>query len=322
MASLLITSFFKKATAEELEQQKKRGEAEWAAKKAEEAAKLARDEERRLAAQKAKRPVGRPKKRAQAVVLMNPVDIGPEVETGPVRPPDEQPQAKKLRGAYNKWGSSDLWPHIVHAVETHPRSLTEALNYLQHIKKPGHSASPFDQLTLSTLKNWYERGEQTGWCWKLKKEVQEKAKLIEAGRAAQLRVNNAHFRGIFKDHPQVAQKIIRCLLGLRDAGQQVDSNVIKSVMKGVITADALELFEKVVGRDKNGEPVKFAVRKRFAQKFARKHLGWTWRRSTGAARKLPEDWELQGDKMAYRVAALCSMHSVSVPDGLVVNSCN
>jgi hypothetical protein len=39
---------------------------------------------------------------------------------------------------------------------------------------------------------------------------------------------------------------------------------------------------------------------------------------TGAARKLPEDWVVQGEEMAFQVAALYSMHSV--PDCLVVNS--
>ncbi len=38
----------------------------------------------------------------------------------------------------------------------------------------------------------------------------------------------------------------------------------------------------------------------------------------GATRKLPKDWVVQGEEMAFRVAALCSMHLV--PDCLVVNS--
>ncbi len=37
-----------------------------------------------------------------------------------------------------------------------------------------------------------------------------------------------------------------------------------------------------------------------------------------AARKLPENWVVQGEEMAFRVAALCSMHLVL--DCLVVNS--
>jgi len=39
---------------------------------------------------------------------------------------------------------------------------------------------------------------------------------------------------------------------------------------------------------------------------------------TGATRKLPEDWVVQGEEMAFRVVVLCSMRSV--PDCLVVNS--
>jgi hypothetical protein len=39
---------------------------------------------------------------------------------------------------------------------------------------------------------------------------------------------------------------------------------------------------------------------------------------TEAARKLPKEWVVQGEEMAFRVAALYSMHSV--PDYLVVNS--
>jgi len=86
----------------------------------------------------------------------------------------------------------------------------------------------------------------------------------------------------------------------------------------VIAVGAPELFDRVVGKDKDGQPIKFSVSKTFAKAFAQRHLGWTWRRTMGAARKLPKDWVVQGEEMAFRVAALCSMHLV--PDYLVVNS--
>jgi len=86
----------------------------------------------------------------------------------------------------------------------------------------------------------------------------------------------------------------------------------------VIVVGAPELFDRVVGKDKDGQPVKFSVSKTFAKAFAQRHLGWTWRRMTGATRKLPEYWVVQGEEIAFRVAALCLMHSV--PDCLVVNS--
>jgi len=77
------------------------------------------------------------------------------------------------------------------------------------------------------------------------------------------------------------------------------------------------MFQRTV-TGKRGEDVKFSVSKTFGKAFVRKHLGWTWRRVTTAASKLPEDWEKQGDETAYRVAALCKLHNI--PPELVVNS--
>jgi len=42
-------------------------------------------------------------------------------------------------------------------VKKHPKSLYEALFSLQHIRKPGRVGSPFDNLTISTLKGWFEK---------------------------------------------------------------------------------------------------------------------------------------------------------------------
>jgi hypothetical protein len=57
---------------------------------------------------------------------------------------------------------------------------------------------------------------------------------------------------------------------------------------------------------------------RFARKFVRRHMGWTWRRSTTVASKLPTDWESQGHDMAYRIVALVKTHDI--PEELVINS--
>jgi hypothetical protein len=146
----MITNFFKKATPADIEEQKKRDAVYWAKRKEEEAEKLARDEERQVATQKAKRPVGRPKmKRQPNVVLISPVE---EVEVE--EPIATQPPIKNSRcgGSYSRWGNPDLWPLIAQAIALHPRSLTNALNHLQHIRKPGRIGSPFDALTISTMK--------------------------------------------------------------------------------------------------------------------------------------------------------------------------
>ncbi len=113
----MITNFFKKATPVDIEEQKKRDAVYWAKRK-EEVEKLARDEERRMAAQKAKRPVGRPKmKRQLDVVLISPVE---EVEVK--EPVATQPPTKKSRcgSNYSRWGNLDLWPLIAQPVALHP----------------------------------------------------------------------------------------------------------------------------------------------------------------------------------------------------------
>ncbi len=88
-------------------------------------------------------------------------------------------------------------------------------------------------------------------------------------------------------------------------------------MQGCIQQSAPEMFQWTM-TGKRGEDVKFSVSKTFGKAFVQKHLGWTWRRVTTAASKLPEDWEKQGDETAYRVAALCKLHNI--PPELVVNS--
>jgi hypothetical protein len=70
MVIAMITNFFKKATPADIEEQKKQDAVYWAKRKEEEVEKLARDEEQRMATQKAKRPVGRPKMKHQPNVVL------------------------------------------------------------------------------------------------------------------------------------------------------------------------------------------------------------------------------------------------------------
>ncbi len=167
------------------------------------------------------------------------------------------------------------------------------------------------------MKGSYAKDQGTGH-WLLKDDMREKIGLMAAKKAAQVRRNTEKPRSILKDHPETASQIVDCLKGMRLAGQQIDNSIIRTTIQGVIVVGAPKLFDRVVGKDKDGQPVKFSVSKTFTKAFAQRHLGWTWQRMTKAARKLPEDWVVQGEEMAFRVAALCSMHLV--PDCLVVNS--
>ncbi|GAQ85874.1 hypothetical protein KFL_002590010, partial [Klebsormidium nitens] len=217
----VITAFFKKATPEQLERQKQIDAEHWEAQKRKDAEKLARDEAKRQAAEAAKRPVGRPKKKRPPPVVL--IDLeNPAAE--PTPQPQQPPAPKKLKGPYTKWGSVKLWPLIAEAVRKHPKSLSEALNFLQHIKAaPGRSASPFDKLTVNTMKGWYERSGPDGH-WKLKDSMKEKLAALAGSKAAQLRRNRESPGGILKGRPEVVDKIVRCLKGMREFGQQIDSS--------------------------------------------------------------------------------------------------
>jgi hypothetical protein len=106
--------------------------------------------------------------------------------------------------------------------------------------------------------------------------MREKIGLMATKKVAQVRCNTEKPRGILKDHPKTAGQIVDCLKGMRLAGQQIDNSIIRTTIQGVIAVGAPELFDKVVGKDKDGQLVKFSVSKMFAKAFAQRHLGWTW----------------------------------------------
>ncbi len=256
---------------------------------------VARREEAEKARLAAKRPVGRPKKSTAVpsaiLILVQAFEQQPAAQNGGeqgdaitveetgVDASEKPPLAKKKRGSYTNWFVPDLWPFIEQAVKQHPKSLYEAMFSLQHIRKPGRVGNPFDNLTISTLKGWFEK-DVTGR-FVLRRKYEEAIKLQSARSAAQ----DKGPRGILKDHPVAFQMIVDTLKGMRDSGQPLDNTIAQTVIQGIISAVAFELFER---RTKSGF---FSVSRRFARKFVRRHMGWTWRRSTTAASKLPADWE-------------------------------
>jgi len=129
------------------------------------------------------------------------------------------------------------------------------------------------------MKGWYAKDQGTGH-WLLKDDMQEKISLMAAKKVVQVRRNMEKPRGILKDHLEIVSQIVDYLKGMRLTSQQMDSSIIKTTIQGVIVVGALELFDRVVGKDKDGQPIKFSVSKTFAKAFAQRHLGWTWRRMT------------------------------------------
>jgi len=204
----------------------------------------ARREEAEKAHLVAKCPVGRPKKSTIVpLAILIPVqafgqqlaaqnggeqgDAAAAKETG-VDVTENPPPAKKKRGSYTNWFVPDLWPFIEQAVKQHPKSLYEALFSLQHIRKLGRVGNPFDNLTISTLKGWFEK-DVTGR-FVLRRKYEEAIKLQFARLAAQ----DKRPRGILKDHLVTFQMIVDTLKGMRDSGQPLDSTITQTVIQGII----------------------------------------------------------------------------------------
>jgi hypothetical protein len=123
-------------------------------------------------------------------------------------------------------------------VKQHPKSLYEAMFSLQHIRKHGRVGSLFDNLTISTLKGWFEK-DVTG-CFVLRRKYEEAIKLQFARSTAQ----DKGPRGILKDHPVAFQMIVDTLKGMRGSEQPSDSTIAQTIIQGIISAIAPELFER------------------------------------------------------------------------------
>jgi len=165
-----ITKFFSVISKEEQLAKWQRSQTQLGERLKEQAARREEAEKTHLAA---KRPVGRPKKStAVPSAILIPVQASgqqPVAQNGGeqgdaavaeemgVDASEKPPPAKKKRGSYTNWFVPDLWPFIEQAVKQHPKSLYEVLFSLQHIRKPGRVGSPFDNLTINTLKGWFEK---------------------------------------------------------------------------------------------------------------------------------------------------------------------
>jgi hypothetical protein len=94
-----------------------------------------------------KRPVGRPPRPTEAVLLIQKVE-GQTLKKG------------KVRGPYTNWFEPSLWGPI-YAVVRQYRSLNHAWKYLKMMyKKPGESEGTYANLSRGSMYEWFtSRGE-------------------------------------------------------------------------------------------------------------------------------------------------------------------
>ena len=236
-----------------------------------------------------KRPVGRPKMRIEAVLL-------PTKE----EKPKATPSTTKARGPYTNWFVPSLWDPIYSAV-SHHRSLGHALRYLQvKYKLPGQNKSVYDKLTRGSLREWFTK---TGELKEGTKQAIFKETAVFTG--------GAQHSYVLSKHHELEEEIITLLKAHREAGQPLFATSVRTLIRTLIQKREPHLLDF---QSPNG----FRVSLEWTRDFVRTKLDWSFRKSTGAARKLPADWEQQGLNMAHRTAYLVKAHSI--PPELVVNT--
>jgi hypothetical protein len=73
----------------------------------------------------------------------------------------------------------------------------------------------------------------------------------------------------------------------RDVGQPLFASTVRGLIWTMIQKKAPNLLDNESIRG-------FKVSLPWTREFVRRNLNWSFRKSTGAARKLPNDWEQQG----------------------------
>ena len=230
-----------------------------------------------------KRPVGRPKKEMEVVLLPT------KVET----PVKSSSKSSRSRGTYMNWFVPSLWDPIFATVSKH-RNLRSALRYLQlKYRRLGETMSVYDKLTPSTLREWFtSTGE------------------LKAGTKQSIFKETAAYTGgaqhayILANHPELEEDIITLLKSHRDAEQPLYASSAQGIIRGLIRMRNPNLLDY---NNKTG----FRVGLHWTRDFLRTNLNWSLRKATGAARKLPSDWELKGLQMAQRAAYLVRAHSIT-----------
>jgi hypothetical protein len=94
---------------------------------------------------------------------------------------------------------------------------------------------------------------------------------------------------------------------------------LPTCLGSVLTAPFVQaLFQGYLNTKAPPEFQDFRVSISWTRRFLKNFCNMSFKRVTTTAKKLPFDWELQGENTAYRIAHLCKIYGS--PEELVVNT--
>ncbi|KAG9100505.1 hypothetical protein FS749_014953 [Ceratobasidium sp. UAMH 11750] len=303
-----ITSFFSKATPEQIVEQDQRGAEEirhrrnW--QKAREMVvpveKVQRDQQGAIERKRKHR------QRRKAMVLKS------ESSTDtPVLPANSDslaslPPSKKRRTSRTNWYELAHWTLIAltarHTGFSSPKDIVHAL-------QKGSSGALFKTLDCGTVGHWINK-ERTGWTQAVLDRVAWAAAADTSAAVLRKASPGKKFGppARLDPYPSVRVKVVTLLTNLRLACVVITRAVAQGIILGVIRTDAPDLFRDSQFRCSNS----------FVRRLLRGWLDWSWHTATQAAQKLPDNWEDLCLDLAHRLTWNITVHKV--PPQLIINA--
>jgi hypothetical protein len=229
--------------------------------------------------------------RARAVALKPGPGRPPKPTTLLSRSPDAvtSNQTPTKRPRRINWFASPLIHHILEEFRVCGNSARKAVSNLQR-----RVPKLYTDLAASTVQTWFDEKHQ------LKPQYQA---ALDEQRTPK---RGCGYPSLFAAYPQTERTIKELLASMRGAGATVNLHTARLVMLAVVKEDGLASVLD-----------SHTLSRAWMCNWLRESMGFTWRRCTTAASKLPNDWRQQGVVFAKRIAA--AMGRFKIHPSLIVN---
>jgi len=193
-----------------------------------------------------------------------------------------------VHSSKQNWYDPLYWNDIVVALQDAEFNSRKAVRLLQ--SKFSHDGR-FNRLTHSTIEGWYCRTTDAsgnrGIIW-------QEAVLIRVQNRQSMFLPGTGRNGILNSHPEIVALISDMLQNMRKTGCVVNGTVARVIIVGILQSLLPSILVENGGR--------FKVSASWVSAFCAEALGWSFRKGTTAAQKLPHNFNEQGYMTILRLA--------------------
>ncbi len=193
-----------------------------------------------------------------------------------------------VHSSKQNWYDPLYWNDIVVALQDAEFNSRKAVRLLQ--SKFSHDGR-FNRLTHSTIEGWYCRTTDAsgnrGIIW-------QEAVLIRVQNRQSMFLPGTGRNGILNSHPEIVALISDMLQNMRKTGCVVNGTVARVIIVGILQSLLPSILVENGGR--------FKVSASWVSAFCAEALGWSFRKGTTAAQKLPNNFNEQEYLTILRLA--------------------